>query len=468
MRSLATTLLLAITALASDARTFTDSHGRTLEAEIVAYDGGETVKIRRDDGQVFDLPLDRLSAGDQAYVQSWLEAKSAPVSADDIDRLNQLFGAELFADGNLWDDAPDDVAQRLGWPQESKTATQASYRIYHQPDDRLLGARPYTSVLHVEDGKVDTISIIFANKGDSVGSDVFDIKAATKIVEDAIKQDGETISDRLGQLGESEQLTTATGRNMKERLQIWEWRGHTFTLAVQDGEYVTVRVMRPELAANRGRPERIASTTLRDRAKANVETRANRDVIITNIPMVNQGPKGYCVPATLERVLRYMGVRADMYLLAMAGQTGVGGGTNVNQLIEGTEGYLKSAGREMESKKFKLKSRSVAKYIDAGQPILWTLYSTREFNDIANAITQERAGYPSIDAWEKVLKDKLRSQEELQPDIETGHICMIIGYNPETDEIAVSDSWGPHYAERWIPAELAENVSQGGFWIVDF
>ena len=37
--------------------------------------------------------------------------------------------------------------------------------------------------------------------------------------------------------------------------------------------------------------------------------------------MVNQGPKGYCVPATFERVLRTMGIESDMYLLAMLGGT---------------------------------------------------------------------------------------------------------------------------------------------------
>ena len=37
---------------------------------------------------------------------------------------------------------------------------------------------------------------------------------------------------------------------------------------------------------------------------------------------------------------------------------------------------------------------------------------------------------------------------------------MIIGYNKATNEIAVSDSWGPSYAERWVPVEQMEQVSQ--------
>ncbi len=40
-----------------------------------------------------------------------------------------------------------------------------------------------------------------------------------------------------------------------------------------------------------------------------------------------------------------------------------------------------------------------------------------------------------------------------------GHICLIIGYNKKTGEIAISDSWGPHFAERWIQASQAQRVS---------
>jgi hypothetical protein len=38
---------------------------------------------------------------------------------------------------------------------------------------------------------------------------------------------------------------------------------------------------------------------------------------------------------------------------------------------------------------------------------------------------------------------------------------MIIGYNRETGEIAISDSWGPEFAERWLTLEEAEAISQG-------
>jgi len=47
------------------------------------------------------------------------------------------------------------------------------------------------------------------------------------------------------------------------------------------------------------------------------------------------------------------------------------------------------------------------------------------------------------------------------------HLCMIIGYNSRTKEIATSDSWGKEFAERWLTLEEAAALSQPGeFWEV--
>jgi hypothetical protein len=66
---LAAWLGLASTAF-SQAHTFTDTSGRTMVADIM--DATETtVKVRRDDDQVFELTLDQLSGADRAHVAAW-------------------------------------------------------------------------------------------------------------------------------------------------------------------------------------------------------------------------------------------------------------------------------------------------------------------------------------------------------------------------------------------------------------
>ena len=49
-----------------------------------------------------------------------------------------------------------------------------------------------------------------------------------------------------------------------------------------------------------------------------------------------------------------------------------------------------------------------------------------------------------------------------------GHVCLIIGYNKLTGEVALSDSWGPSFAERWVTCEEAKDVSQDAFYVIQF
>lgn len=56
----------------------------------------------------------------------------------------------------------------------------------------------------------------------------------------------------------------------------------------------------------------------------------------------------------------------------------------------------------------------------------------------------------------------------MKRDPRMSHLCLIVGYNDKTDEIAVSDSWGPRFELRWITADAANAVSNGKFYIIDF
>jgi hypothetical protein len=45
---------------------------------------------------------------------------------------------------------------------------------------------------------------------------------------------------------------------------------------------------------------------------------------------------------------------------------------------------------------------------------------------------------------------------------------MITGYNETTGELAISDSYGPGFEERWMTVEEAAAVSQGLFYVIEF
>jgi len=383
--------------------------------------------------------------------------------------LNEAFGVPIFADEFLWDDNAQDVATRLEWPEESKTSLESSFRRYPAAGELILGCRPYSNALYSVKGKASSISLVFANKGDAV---VYSLWANNnpqlsrqrqsqlrkfpqqiqndkkKLTEVLTKLFGEPLADRFGQ-----------GRETRESVKRWDWNGHAFLLASPRDEYVALRVMSTE-SADAGGKLRIPDSVIREVVANRIEQRANGDVILKDIPMVAQGPKGYCVPATWERVMRYMGVPADMYVLAMAGQTQAGGGTPIDAITAGARESIILSGRRVNTVSMNFKVSSVANYIDQGLPIMWDMFSTPTYNMVVDHRVALRRAISDPALWKKELAGARAAAKKLIKDYTHGHVCMIIGYNKITGEIAVSDSWGPEYAERWITSEEALAVTR--------
>ena len=403
-----------------------------------------------------------------------LHAQDSTPSAADV---NSALGVKLFDDDNLWDDDANATAQRLDWPLESETSTDSSFRKYPGSEERILDCRPYSTVLLAEQGSPSSLSLVFANKGDAVvystsESDRATIRTKNKQVRDLpklIREDKNKIQSALTELfGEPVVDRYGQGRETRENVKRWDWNGHAFLLASPRDEYVALRIM-PTASADAGGKSRILDSKIRARVSARVENRPNGDVILKDMPMVNQGPKGYCVPATWERVMRYMGIPADMYVLAMAGETKEGGGTNLTDIAEGARESVIRSGRKIERVKIKPDPINISKYIDRGLPLIWAMFSTNEFNEAANSRKKMRLE-TSIDSkdWKKTLSEARKSARKFKKYTDTAHVCMIVGYNKETGEIAVSDSWGPEFAERWVTPEEAEAVSQDDFQVISF
>ncbi len=390
--------------------------------------------------------------------------------------INAACGVPLLVDDHLWDDNADEVARRLGWPRESQTSLDSSYRLYPEASSRFLGARPYSQVLYGEEGRAASLSLVFANKGDAVATvagpldnrDLRQRRAELRANRKAIEEDEEMLSAALTSLlGEPATARFGQGSRTRETVQRWDWKDHAFLLSAPRGEYVTLRIM-PSAAADSGGKSRLADAVIRERAASRVERRANGDVVITDLPMVNQGPKGYCVPATWERVMRSMGVPADMYVLAMAGNTDAGGGTSGDDIMWGARDAVTRAGRRLDSPSLKTEPSSVAKFIDRGLPVMWGMFSTPEFNRAANGRVTPRRDMGDPASWSASLEPARQAAEDLVKDPASAHLCMIIGYNEQTGELAVSDSYGPGFEERWITAEEAAAVSQGLFYVIEF
>ncbi len=453
-----TVLTLSSSALGTP---LSDKAGKVIDVDVLKIEP-ERIFIRLQNNKELWLKRSRLSTESLQLIAN-LEAEQQ----SKYKIINDLLGVALLRDNHLWDDTCESVAERLGWPLESQTDNQSGYRYYPTEKYMISDVRAYACSLYGIDGKAARISIFFANKGDFTFSPIptkDEIKAMGKTVE----QDEERLFAHFSEaLGEPTRQSLGSSGSLRERTFRWDWEDHSFLLASQKGEYVSLRIINNSIADNRGRSERLSDAALRKLTRKNVAMRNNGDVIIKNIPMVDQGPKGYCVPATFERYLRYMQIPVDMYILAMAGQTGVGGGTYLSEIMEAVESYLSSQNRSLKRTRETIDIRTVQKYIDDGLPIIWPLFSSPQYNLYANQRTMKRQTTMDWDGWKKKLKEEGRDFQ-LGKNMRTAHVCLITGYNEDTEEIAVSDSWGPEFEERWISVAHAEQVSQGAFYLIGF
>ena len=455
-------------------RTFTNAQGKAVQARLVAVEG-TMVKIALANGTPYTLPIASLSAADQEYLKTATTATLKGLDQLQPAVLNELVGQPLFGDASLWQTKAEEVAQRLQWPKESETKASSSYRDYPKDDYRLFGARPWSVAMYASDGMVTNVSLVYANKGDLFGmngenNNRVDRETpepqAMAILKKKMREDVDAITAKLTEkLGEPQKQRFGEGEGRDTMLR-WDWRGHTILLREKEAEYVGLELVTKAFADAGGKIARTSEKIVKDRVLANVQRRETGDVVISDIPMVDQGPKGYCVPATAERAMRYLDVPADMYVLAMAGNTNLGGGTSVQMLLQGVKKDITSKGRTFDSWEGELKLKELQKYIDKGVPVIWALYSTDDFNKLANDRTKARKEMADFKQW----KDKLPSMlnTSLVAERDQGHVVLIIGYNKETNEFAFSDSWGENFKERWITFEEAEKISQKEFWVVGF
>ncbi len=440
-----------------------------------------------------------------------------------VDKVNRVFGAAIFNAPSLWDEDDIFVAKRLGWPEESRTSTQSSFRLYptEKKPVNILGAQAYSCVFYATKGKPTEVSIVFVNEGDYDWNQHLLAQAASYVktpedsnsntnaapdapqgpdsesngpdelkrlsnlnsddlsrlndqvhedFEKALKQDAQTIADALTKLfGDPSYEGFGGGSETREQVKRWDWQGHAFLLSAPRDEYVTLRIVPTAFADNYGKADTIDHDELKALLLQRVKQLDSGDVVVTDVPMVDQGPKGYCVPATWERYLRYLGIPADMYVLAMAAGSSQQG-TNLEAMVENVDSLVTLYHRRIDTLTGDLDLKMIAKNIDIGLPIMWSCAIHVPFEKAISERMTERSKVTDWNRWASQLaaKDDLEiSQEITGTPVAGGHQRMIIGYNDKTNEIAISDSWSKAYAIRWMTLTEANKINGGQSYVIE-
>lgn len=402
----------------------------------------------------------------------------------------------IFPPG-IWEKPSDQIvseAAPLGFEWTSTAKDSARSAV----PGLVLGAQPVTeAVLRFNAGLLSSATLLYYSRGN-----------AGDITE-------EQFESRLAAIREA--LTSATGVQPVDRGRdsssavraegaVWETPSTQFLL-----EWSVTRASRVKMIPFRAefirltvqpkntRPAPIgslgASTANTSRAAVakfvaadHIQRTPSGDMMLKDVPMVDQGQKGYCVVASVERIMRYYGASVDQDELAQIANSDASKGTNSTQMVDSLKKLTARLGVKTRSiydwdfKEFMsvmadynraTKRGKVAPEVPLGgsvidmdvclstvQPELYKqvrLKKTADFGKFQREIQRNiDEGIPLL--WSVRLG---LIPEKGLPQIGGNHMRLIIGYNPSKKEIIYSDSWGLGHEEKRMSFEDAWTMTTG-------
>ena len=264
-------------------------------------------------------------------------------------------------------------------------------------------------------------------------------------------------------LGAEPRQSKSSRKDTGLRLRVWEWETENCAVrmeasAIGSGRKYSAEFIRLAIGQTKADLARGGADDAARRAdlKANVKTSEKGNVWIYNVPMVDQGEKGYCVPASLSRVFAYYGMDGvDQHALAaLCRSTGENGTTleGMEKALRSISGafhvgvtrfdWLSDKGLDSLVKKIrmspeKITPATVARYIQETKTLPTPI--AKGFKEIKKQID---AGIPVVWAVELGV-----FPEPEIPQLSGKHMRLIIGYNdnPTKRAIIYTDSWGARH-----------------------
>jgi hypothetical protein len=211
------------------------------------------------------------------------------------------------------------------------------------------------------------------------------------------------------------------------------------------------------------------------------------DVKLKDLPMVDQGKKGYCVVASVERVMRYYGAEVDQHELAQIANSDAGEGTSVSAMLASLKKLTARLGvktrslydwdiddfLKMVDDYNRAAKRAKAKEVVLGNRIIDVdevflqmkpeIYKEVRLKKSADFGKFQREIQRSLDEGIPLLwsvRLGLVKEKEI-PQAFGGHMRLITGYNTTTGEILYSDSWGMGHEEKRMAAADAWTITMG-------
>lgn len=261
------------------------------------------------------------------------------------------------------------------------------------------------------------------------------------------------LSAALGGKGQS--VSVGEAGLLKSRLTEYRYLNLRLRLRFEDEQLVALVIAHAE---DSGRELLAGVKNYADRKErrldsaANVQTLANGDVIIDDIPAFNQGDRGYCAMGVLGMVMRYYGLQVDIDTLAAKAGYRQGDVRNANVLAVYSAAAREAKVRLMQTER--VDAKAIQKRLQKGQPVIvW-----RWFSDERDRFHAEFAQRYRLDP-SALLPDPRRDRSDRKrwpKASEYGHASLITGFNPQRDEFIFSESWGNDSRNRRMRVEEME------------
>lgn len=396
----------------------------------------------------------------------------------------------FFCAAALSADLAESIKSGDFWKQDTKTALQGI--PCSQPDSEHMRATAGAVslgtitagevIFTVAEKKPVSMQAMLYNKGDdgAIGADSF-----KKQIEEART----TLDELTGVRGK-------VRRNNKSdsavKLQAWEWKWENGVIRLEasstgsksdfEAEFIRINAAADTKTLSSGG---VRDTVRRGELRDNIVTEEDGTVWLQNMPMVDQGQKGYCVPATLARVFSYYGMdKVDQHALAAVCDTS----------DQGTSSLAIEQAMKDVCKKFRTKFIVIDDYQTNHTSVVapYNKIAKREDKELlskhgdvfgaadATILRKARAGKPTqITKWMKDIKKNIDAgspviwmvmlgiypEEVALPQTRGGHARLIIGYNLKKKTIIYTDSWGAMHARKTMPAADAMGMTMGRYII---
>ncbi len=366
------------------------------------------------------------------------------------------------------------------WMEEGISARAAP------PRGTFFGVRAYESVIRFQNGTPHSLIAYYFNRGDS------QVAMREEAFQTLVRELSGAISERLRQQalpGENRSRST----RIRDDVLMWQLPEHRFELSFsyspprrEDGRSIPFTAEYVRLSVQKFRPTDLPAhsqtfVNVFD-VLQNIQRNDAGDVWIANVPMVDQGPKGYCATATAERVMRYFGQDVDQHQIAQLANSSAEDGTGSDAFKRALEAIARQYRYSLNTHigwDFRGFQRMVEQYNRTARqrnsreihlPRSGTVFVDQVYNAFdRDTLVESRAGRRTefnrfeervrryVDAGAPLIWGVMLGvvPEPGLPQTAGGHLRLIIGYNAQTREVLFSDSWGRGHELKRMPIDQA-------------